>query len=428
MIEITGTYTNPKNNESKSFNEELLTAAQVIEMFDISFPGVKDWKNPTDFDRIFFRAVDKHIKFNKQNNFEDAFLGCSTITQISHQGKYGSFSLRYYTRKTPKANANGYDYRPHKLNIIRGKTTTMYLNERLEEIVWMILWPKCVSSPLKTNRHKDFIYDLYDDNRTRLQALEIYKKEASVIAEIMDMSVDMLRTKVAGMSIKGGSIGFNYSDAPDTIQAKVIEWLKKYPVEFINQWRNPKVNVKGFIMEAHKAGLFVEKKHGFDNAIHFTPEIYDGEKIATGAGDESLLDILYREAVNNWAAFKTKITNALADKKLAEKDIEEFDVKDLIDGERPEASTKHKDLQEYTPAQLVTILQDEDLIHFDRASGEVVKVKKNGDLGDLILKIEDPLKWKEELIQFYSDPEKKKSLINRIVAIQRTKKTDTVES
>lgn len=395
MIEITCNYKDIKKDK------EIITAKQLASMLDVKLPGI-NLDDIREEDYVLFKMTPKYVKNDRHNNnMERSMKGITTQTTINHQDVHGTIFIRYYKTKVEKG-PNNTEYRPPKLRVITGKVSRKYPIRSLEEIIMTILDKHCKSSPFADGRG-DYVYELYDDAKVRNANLDKFRLKKDMMIEVDELDIALLKAKMAGMKVNGFNLSISHNDSENQIRSKALEALEGNFDQFIAQWNDPAINIKGFIIDAITKGIIITEDQGVDRIMKFAPSFHEGARLMNGHTNENPVDIVYRYAAENWRIFHQQVNDAKAQQSM-KKAAPDFKL-----GSKPEDVNDLEIIFDMTASQLVNLATEKGFIGFNESTGDVAYVKKDGSFGAVLNQVgKDTQDWKEEFIAYLaSDVENK---------------------
>lgn len=252
MFAITG------HINGRTYEEELISARDLIDLFNL----------PIDFNsKSGQMTFELHETQKSPDRLNGGFRHQSgkmlrSLIEGNHDGS--SINIQYYTRKTRKR-VNGdniIQYVPHHIDYNGDKVTfsldTKNHPEDLEQLVFLLLCPKCQDSPLSPVHGSKRYYQI--DNAVQKATNKVSQRNRlfMMFSAIMgeDADIHFLRTKAAGMNIHEHLL----EDVQ--VQDALMSKAEQNPSEFWKLFDNPNTSFHGIIQRALNSGVIVKKHLG----------------------------------------------------------------------------------------------------------------------------------------------------------------------
>lgn len=318
MIELTGTV------NGKMYENQRMTPDELIDIFNLPINGA---------DRIVFRLDEENgnvVATNLADGQKRFPVRQGLITAFAGMYKGSSIHIRYYESKTNSGKDN-IKYFPNKL-YFNGIQTTLNLHTSKEKAVYMMLFPWCKESPLRSPR-KEPVYLVYD----RVKNAKAKLKDSKLFSELMDtimQSGDDYITQIAyGIKVQGARVASDDAKHPATARMALLEMARKYPDDTYTAFHALTTRIVGAVTDAKERKLIKSITTPSKVTWEYSDEL-GGDVLVElkNDGDPTRKLIEYLSDSGNWNKFTSR---AFAESAVVESEVTgdpaDMDNADLIE-------------------------------------------------------------------------------------------------
>lgn len=367
MLELTG------HIKGKSYNEDLVSADDLIDIFDITLP------KKTDVIRYSLVKSSGTIRMNRADG-KETYAGAHLLTTFINGFYNGeSVQLRYYNSKIPQGVGNPVKYVPRKIEFT-GKSQAFSLSRQKEQAVFTYMFKWCEQSPLR-EPHSEKVYTLRDlskENAKNLIQQELLQEVRMAILAMSDeTAIDI------GRGFRTGNIYIEDAYLGDGASAKValLEQADRFLPEVHAAIHSQKVMIRGGIETAIKNGTIIPKEGKSGASMwHYSSMFAGGEQICQVLPGHNPKETLatYMMQGDNWLKHQQKMASDdtfVASQKALENEVN-------LD----------------SPASIVALALTKEVIALHPTNDKVYIVLESGHLEDkALLNIKNRDEWKDEL-------------------------------
>lgn len=359
MLSITGTY------KGQSVEDKVVSARELIEHFKLPI-SPKTEKVTFELDKkakgvIAINAADGRERFAERNTI-------SPLASGTYEGE--TCQIRYYTSK--QKNKDGVKYTPARVEYT-GKRHSVNTRQDLELAVFLMLYPKCADSPIRSRR-SPVRYKMYSAEAISKQKIQAEEQYAKLREAILKSDDDYAVRMAKAISHKLRLIPMSETDGPSIAKAALLDLIRTKPDAVRQAMSTPQMEVIGAVMHAQSTGRIEMNPNTAGRTAWYYKET--GEEIVSVPKGKPVLDHLFKHL----------------------SDAEEFsDFVEKIYGAKPTVKSVDPTLSE--DAQVIKSAIDSGVLQKHPTEPKVYIMVGN-QFQDRALKVlDDPDNWKEEMVQ-----------------------------